>query len=76
MKEPTTPEETLALSKLRRNDPQAYLKVVNEWILFDPFVDNLKIVPRIGSQKIVEHFHLFCGRRFFHYFPSPRHHRA
>ena len=45
-------------------------------ILFDPFVDNLKIVPRIGSQKIVEHFHLFCGRRFFHYFPSPRHHRA
>jgi tetratricopeptide (TPR) repeat protein len=40
MKEPTTPEETLALSKLRRTDPQAYLKVVNEWIRENPKNDN------------------------------------
>jgi tetratricopeptide (TPR) repeat protein len=36
MKEPTTAEETLALSKLRRTDPQAYLRVVNEWIRENP----------------------------------------
>jgi tetratricopeptide (TPR) repeat protein len=40
MKEPTTLEETLALSKLRRTDPQAYLKVVNEWIRENPKNDN------------------------------------
>ena len=32
-----------------------------------PFVDNLKIVLRIGSQKIVRHLHLFWRRRFLHW---------
>jgi tetratricopeptide (TPR) repeat protein len=40
MKEPTTAEETLALSKLRRIDPQGYLRVVNEWIRENPRNDH------------------------------------
>jgi hypothetical protein len=35
-------------------------------IVCNPFIDNLKIVLRIGSQKIVQHLHLFRRRRFFH----------
>jgi tetratricopeptide (TPR) repeat protein len=40
MKEPTTPEEMLALSRLRRTDPQGYLRVVNEWIRANPNNDH------------------------------------
>lgn len=40
MKQPTTQEETLALSKLRRTDPQGYLRVVNEWIRENPMNDH------------------------------------
>lgn len=36
MKEPTTPEETLALHKLLRADPQRYLQIVNGWIDENP----------------------------------------
>src|ERR1700756_3755896 len=36
VKEPTTSEETLALHKLLRSDPQRYLRVVNEWIEENP----------------------------------------
>lgn len=36
MKAPTTPEETLALHHLMRNDPQAYLRIVDGWIAQDP----------------------------------------
>jgi len=34
--EPTTPEETLALHKILRSDPQRYLRIVNEWIDDNP----------------------------------------
>lgn len=36
MKQPTTPEEVLALHKLRRSDPQQYLRIVNRWIEANP----------------------------------------
>ena len=36
MKEPTTPEEVLALHKILRSDPQRYLKIVNGWINENP----------------------------------------
>jgi tetratricopeptide (TPR) repeat protein len=32
IKEPTTPEEVLALHKILRSDPQRYLRIVNDWI--------------------------------------------
>ena len=32
IKEPTTPEETLALHEILRSDPQRYLRIVNEWL--------------------------------------------
>lgn len=36
IKEPTTPEETLALHKILRSDPQRYLRIVNDWIDENP----------------------------------------
>jgi len=36
IKEPTTPEETLALHRILRSDPQRYLSIVNEWIHENP----------------------------------------
>ena len=36
MKEPTTPEETLALHNVLRSDPQRYLQIVNNWINKNP----------------------------------------
>jgi tetratricopeptide (TPR) repeat protein len=36
MKEPTTPEEALALHKILRTDPQRYLQIVNKWIEANP----------------------------------------
>lgn len=36
MKEPTSPEEVLALHKLRHSSPQRYLEVMNEWIKKNP----------------------------------------
>ncbi len=36
IKEPITPEETLALHKILRSDPQRYLRIVNEWLDENP----------------------------------------
>lgn len=36
IKEPTTPEETLALHKILRSDPQRYFRIVNEWLDENP----------------------------------------
>jgi len=36
IKEPTTPEELLAMHKILRGDPQRYLRIVNQWILENP----------------------------------------
>ena len=36
IKEPTTPDETLALHKILRSDPQRYLRIVNEWLDENP----------------------------------------
>jgi len=36
MKEPTTPEEVLAMHKLLRSDPRRYLESVNEWLDANP----------------------------------------
>jgi tetratricopeptide (TPR) repeat protein len=36
MREPTTPEEILAVHKLLRSDPQRYLHIVNQWIEDNP----------------------------------------
>jgi tetratricopeptide (TPR) repeat protein len=35
-KEPTTPEEVLALHKVLRADPQRYLRIVNNWLIENP----------------------------------------
>ena len=35
-KEPSTPEEILALHKILRSDPQRYLRIVNEWLEENP----------------------------------------
>jgi tetratricopeptide (TPR) repeat protein len=54
MKEPTTPEEVLALHKILRADPQRYLQIVNEWIQENPenghaFYDRHQAWMRIGE---------------------------
>jgi tetratricopeptide (TPR) repeat protein len=36
MREPTTPEEVLAIHKLLRSDPRRYLHIVNQWIEGNP----------------------------------------
>jgi tetratricopeptide (TPR) repeat protein len=36
MKQPTTPDQILALDKILRSDPQQYLRIVNRWIADDP----------------------------------------
>jgi len=36
MNDPKSPEEVLALHKLRRSDPQRYIKIVDEWLREDP----------------------------------------
>lgn len=35
-KQPSTPDELLALHKLLRSDPQRYLRIVNGWLQDDP----------------------------------------
>lgn len=36
MKEPTTPEEVLAMHQILRSDPNHYLQITNDWISQDP----------------------------------------
>jgi tetratricopeptide (TPR) repeat protein len=36
MKQPTSPDEVLAMHKMLRSDPQRYLGIVNQWIADDP----------------------------------------
>lgn len=36
MKEPTSPEELLALKKIRRSNPQRYLQIVDDWLHENP----------------------------------------
>lgn len=36
MKEPKSPKEVLQLQKLRRDDPQRFLQIVNSWLKEDP----------------------------------------
>lgn len=36
VKEPTTPDELLAMHKILRSDPQRYLRIVNDWIHQNP----------------------------------------
>ncbi len=54
MKEPTTPEETLALHKLLRSDPQRYLRIVNEWIDRDPMNSHAYFDRHFAWMKIGE----------------------
>jgi tetratricopeptide (TPR) repeat protein len=56
IKEPTTPEETLALHKILRSDPQRYLRIVNEWIHENPknshaYFDRHFVWMRIGEPR-------------------------
>jgi tetratricopeptide (TPR) repeat protein len=36
VKQPTTPDELLAMHEILRSDPQRYLRIVNGWIAEDP----------------------------------------
>ena len=36
MKEPKLPQEVFQLQKLRRDDPQRFLQIVNNWLKEDP----------------------------------------
>ena len=54
MKEPTTPDEVLALHKILRSDPQRYLQIVNQWIEANPenphaYFDRHQAWMRIGE---------------------------
>jgi tetratricopeptide (TPR) repeat protein len=54
MKEPTTPEEVLALHKILRVDPQRHLQIVSQWIEENPenshaYFDRHQAWMRIGE---------------------------
>jgi tetratricopeptide (TPR) repeat protein len=54
IKEPTTPEETLALHKILRSDPQRYLRIVNEWLDENPTNFQAYFDRHFGWMKIGE----------------------
>ena len=54
VKEPTTPEETLALHKILRSDPQRYLRIVNCWIQENPANSNAYFDRHFVWMKIGE----------------------
>src|SRR6476620_4862495 len=56
----------LRLTKLHPDKMAIEVSMRIARIVCNPFVDNLQIVLWIGSQKIVQHLHLFWRRRFLH----------
>jgi tetratricopeptide (TPR) repeat protein len=52
--EPTTPEETLAMHKILRSDPQRYLRIVNEWLNENPANSLAYFDRHFGWMKIGE----------------------
>lgn len=52
MKEPSTPEEVLALHKILRSDPQRYLRIVNKWIDENPRNSHAYFERHLGWMKI------------------------
>lgn len=57
LKEPTTPEETLALHNILRSDPQRYLRIVNNWINENPknshaYFDRHFVWMKIGQPQL------------------------
>ncbi len=54
MKEPTTPEEVLALHKILHADPQRYLAIVNNWITENPTNSHAYFERHLGWMKIGE----------------------
>jgi len=57
MKEPTTPEELMALHKILRADPQRYLRIVNEWIRDNPKNSDAYFSRHFAWMKIGEPRH-------------------
>jgi tetratricopeptide (TPR) repeat protein len=54
--EPATPEETLALHKILRSDPQRYLRIVDEWLAENPanshaYFDRHFVWMKIGEPR-------------------------
>jgi tetratricopeptide (TPR) repeat protein len=54
IKEPATAEETLALHKILRSDPQRYLRIVSEWIQENPENSHAYFSRYLGLMKIGE----------------------
>lgn len=54
MREPTTPEEILALHKILRSDPQRYLQIVNDWISENPENPHAYYDRHLGWMRIGE----------------------
>lgn len=54
IEEPTTPEETLAVHKILRSDPQRYLRIVNEWLDENPANSHAYFDRHFGWMKIGE----------------------
>jgi tetratricopeptide (TPR) repeat protein len=54
MKQPSTPEEVLALHKILRSDPQRYLRIVNNWIDENPRNPHFYLERHWGWMKIGE----------------------
>lgn len=54
MREPTTPEEVLALHKVLRSDPQRYLDIVNKWIVENPKNSHAYYDRHLGWMQIGE----------------------
>jgi tetratricopeptide (TPR) repeat protein len=53
-KQPSTPEELLALHKVLRSDPQRYLRIVNGWLEDDPKDVDAHFSRHLGWMKIGE----------------------
>lgn len=51
MREPSTPEEVLALHKILRSDPQRYLRIVNKWIDDNPRNPHAYFERHLGWMK-------------------------
>src|SRR5271155_1936858 len=54
MKEPTTPDEVLALHKILRFDPQNYIKIVSRWIDENPKNSHAYFERHLGWMDVGE----------------------
>jgi hypothetical protein len=59
-------QRTLRVAKLHPGQVAIKIGMRIGWVLMNPSIHNLKIAPRIGAKKFVEHHYFFGCRGFFH----------